>query len=207
MNKINLSIFMSGVGTNFLGIHNASKNKNFPGKIRLVVCDKDCQAFHLSKKLKYETLIVKKNEYKFETIIQSHLKQNKIELICLAGFMTILSPNFVSEWKNKILNIHPSILPVYPGLNTHKKVLKSGMRFHGSTVHIVNENIDDGKILGQFTFPIEKNYKMEDLIDKIKKSENYFYPKVIKKYIWTYFKKQDSFKSDIFKKNNVTYSY
>ena len=207
MNKINISIFVSGTGTNFLAIHKASKNKKFLGKINLVICDKGCPAFYLSKSLGYNTIVINKNCCDFENLINDHLIINNINLICLAGFMTILSSHFVKKWKGKILNIHPSILPLYPGLNTHNKVLKSGMKFHGSTVHIVDKNIDSGKIIGQFIFPIDPDSNKDDLIKKVKKNENYFYPKVINKYIWTYFKKKYKLKSEIFSRNNVVFSY
>ena len=127
MKKIKLSVFSSGVGSNLLAIHKASIKKNFPGKLNLVVCDKICPAFKLAKSLNYETKLISSLDHKkFEELVHDELIKYKIDLICLAGFMRILSPNFVSKWKNKILNIHPSILPSFPGLNTHKKVLSNG---------------------------------------------------------------------------------
>ena len=121
--------------------------------------------------------------------------------------MRVLSPKFVSQWENKILNIHPSILPLFPGLNTHKRILSNGIKIHGSTVHIVNEKLDSGKILGQFAFAVKSN-DLEFLIDNIKKYENLLYPEVIKKYIWTFLFKEDKFLKD--KKihmDNVVFSY
>ena len=121
--------------------------------------------------------------------------------------MRILSPKFVSKWKNKILNIHPSILPLFPGLNTHKKILSSGLKIHGSTIHIVTEKLDSGKILGQFAFAVKSN-DLDLLIDEIKKYENLLYPEVIKKYIWTFLFKEDKFLN--YKNihiDNVVFSY
>ena len=147
----------------------------------------------MAKRLNYETkLISSLDNEKFENLVHQKLIKNKIDLICLAGFMKILSPKFVSKWENKILNIHPSILPIYPGLDTHKKVLSNGIKIHGSTVHIVNDKIDSGKILGQFAIPVTNN-DVEYLKDTIKKYENIFYPEVIKKYIWTFIFKRDKF--------------
>ena len=121
--------------------------------------------------------------------------------------MRILSPKFVSKWKNKILNIHPSILPLFPGLNTHKKILSSGLKIHGSTVHIVNEQLDSGKILGQFAFAVRNN-DLDYLINNIKKYENLLYPEVIKKYIWTFLFKEDKFlKEKKIHVDNVVFSY
>ena len=208
MKKIKLSIFSSGVGSNLLAIHKASIKKNFPGKLNLVICDKICPAFKLAKSLNYETKLISSIDHKkFETLVHDELIKYKIDLICLAGFMKILSPNFVSKWKNKILNIHPSILPLFPGLNTHKKILLNGIKIHGSTVHIVNEKIDSGQILGQFAFAVESN-DLDFLIDNIKKYENLLYPEVIRKYIWTFLFKEDKFlKEKKIHIDNVVFSY
>ena len=208
MNKANLSVFASGVGSNLLAIHNASMDKNFPGKLQLVICNKICPAFELAKSLNYDTkLISYLDKEKFEVIVHQELIKKRIDLICLAGFMRILSPNFVSKWKDKILNIHPSILPLFPGLNTHKKILLNGLKIHGSTVHIVNEKIDSGKILGQFAFAVKSN-DLDFMVDNIKKYENLLYPEVIRKYIWTFLFKEDKFLQE---KNihidNVVFSY
>ena len=208
MNKANLSIFASGAGSNLLAIHNASMDKSFPGKLKLVICNKICPALELAKSLNYETkLISNLSIEKFEVIVHQELIKKKIDLICLAGFMRILSPNFVSKWKNKILNIHPSILPLFPGLDTHKKILLNGLKIHGSTVHIVNEKLDSGKILGQFAFAV-KSDDYDSLIQNIKKYENLLYPEVIRKYIWTFLFKEDKFlKKKNIHLNNVVFSY
>ena len=208
MNKANLSVFASGVGSNLLAIHNASIDKSFPGKLQLVICNKICPAFELAKSLNYDTkLISNLDKDKFEEIAHQELIKKKIDLICLAGYMRVLSPKFVFKWKNKILNIHPSILPLFPGLNTHKKILLNGVKIHGSTVHIVNERLDSGKILGQFAFAVKSN-DLDFLINNIKKYENLLYPEVIRKYIWTFLFKEDKFKKE--KKihiENVVFSY
>ena len=105
--------------------------------------------------MNYETILISSlDQKKFEAFVQDKLIKYKIDLICLAGFMRILSPKFFSKWKNKILNIHPSILPTFPGLNTHKKVLSNGLKIHGSTVQNVKEKLDTGKILVQFAIPV-----------------------------------------------------
>ena len=134
-------------------------------------------------------------------------EKKKIDLICLAGFMKILSPKFVLKWENKILNIHPSILPIFPGLHTHKKVLSNGLKIHGATVHIVNEKLDSGKILGQFAIQV-KSKDIEFLKNNIKKYENIFYPEVIKKYIWTFILKKDKFYNNNLTNNkDILFSY
>ena len=208
MNKANLSIFASGAGSNLLAIHKASMDKKFPGQLQLVICNKICPAFELAKSLNYRTKLISNLDIEsFEIIAHNELIEKKVDLICLAGFMKILSPKFVSKWKNKILNIHPSILPLFPGLNTHKKILSSGLKIHGSTVHIVNEKLDSGKILGQFAFAVKTN-DLNLLIDNIKKYENILYPEVIKKYIWTFLFKEDKFlKYKKIHTDNAIFSY
>ena len=208
MNKANLSVFASGTGSNLLAIHKASMERDFPGQLQLVICNKICPAFELAKSLNYETKLISGLDVKkFEQIAHKELIEKKIDLICLAGFMRVLSPKFVSKWKNKILNIHPSILPLFPGLNTHKKILSSGLKIHGSTIHIVTEKLDSGKILGQFAFAVKSN-DLDLLIDEIKKYENLLYPEVIKKYIWTFLFKEDKFsKNKKFNIDNVVFSY
>ena len=208
MNKANLSIFASGAGSNLLAIHKASMDREFPGQLQLVICNKICPAFELAKSLNYETKLISNLDInKFENIAHNELIKKKVDLICLAGFMKVLSSNFVLKWKNKILNIHPSILPLFPGLNTHTKILSSGLKIHGSTVHIVNEKLDSGKILGQFAFAVKGN-DLDLLIDNVKMYENLLYPEVIKKYIWTFLFKEDKFQN--YKKfdiDNVVFSY
>ncbi len=208
MNKATLSVFVSGTGSNLLAIHKASMEKFFPGKVKLVICNRICPAFELAKSLNYETKLISNLDIeKFEQIVQKQLIKNKIDLICLAGFMRILSPKFVSNWENKILNIHPSILPLFPGINTHKKVLSKGLKIHGSTVHVVNKKLDSGKILGQFAIPI-KNKDLKTLKYEIKKYENIFYPEVIRKYIWTFILKKDKFLcKKLIKDEQIIYSY
>ena len=208
MNKANLSIFASGAGSNLLAIHKASMDKNFPGQLQLVICNKICPAFELAKSLNYRTKLISNLDIEsFEIIAHNELIEKKVDLICLAGFMKVLSPKFVSKWKNKILNIHPSILPLFPGLNTHKKILSSGLKIHGSTVHIVNEKLDSGKILGQFAFAVKSN-DLDLLIENIKKYENILYPEVIKKYIWTFLFKEDKFlKYNNIHTNDAVFSY
>ena len=121
--------------------------------------------------------------------------------------MKILSAEFVLKWENKILNLHPSILPIFPGLNTHEKILSNGLKVHGSTVHIVNEKLDSGKILGQFAIPVRDN-DIKTIKYKIKKYENIFYPEVIRKYIWTFILKKDKFFSNKLDNNkDIIFSY
>ena len=118
----------------------------------------------------------------FEAEIQRELKNYKIELICLAGFMRVLSSNFVDCWKGKILNIHPSLLPNYKGLNTHKRVLENGEKLTGCTVHEVTPELDCGRILGQATVPVLPHDTVESIRLRVLEKEHLLYPRVLKQF-------------------------
>ena len=109
------------------------------------------------------------------------LKKNKIDLICLAGFMKILSKSFIKRFGGKILNIHPSLLPKYKGLNTHERVIKNNEKYSGCTIHFVSSKLDSGKIIMQKKVKISKNETIKSLKDKVLKQEHILYPRAIKK--------------------------
>jgi phosphoribosylglycinamide formyltransferase-1 len=119
----------------------------------------------------------------FEEKLLELIIKSRADLICLAGFMRILSPLFVKKFKNVILNIHPSLLPLFPGLNTHKKALLSGMALHGATVHIVTDKLDRGKILGQCIVPVHNEDTQTTLAARLLKKEHILYPKVVRRFI------------------------
>ena len=112
-----------------------------------------------------------------------NLKKNKINLICLAGFMKILSKQIINVYKNRILNIHPSLLPKYKGLNTHERVIKNKEKYSGSTVHLVSDKLDSGKIILQKKIKVSKNDSIKTIEKKILKIEHKLYPNAIKKYL------------------------
>jgi phosphoribosylglycinamide formyltransferase-1 len=122
-----------------------------------------------------------KNKIKDENKILNQLDKSSIKLICLAGFMVILSQNFIKKFKGQILNIHPSLLPKYKGLNTHRKAIENNEKYSGCTVHLVTSKLDSGKIILQKKVKINKNDKPKTLAKKILKQEHILYPKAIKK--------------------------
>ncbi len=209
MKKIKTAVFISGEGSNFKSIYRNSKKKDFPFKIEIVISDRKCKGHEFSKSVIDKTYILENhNKNDFEKEAHKILKNNEIELICLAGFMKILSKEFVKKWANKILNIHPSILPLFPGLNTHKKVIKQGMKIHGSTVHIVDKGIDTGTIIAQSAITINNLDDEKVIEEKIKKTEHYLYSRAIRNYVLHfYFKKnKNSLKSLKNKYSRVLYS-
>ena len=149
--KILCAVFISGRGTNLRSIYKFSKKKLSKINIKLVISSKsNVEGLKFSRSKKIITKVINyKKKHIAEKKILHYLKVNKIELICLAGFMKILSKNFIKKFKNKIINIHPSLLPKYKGLNTHERVIKNKEKFSGCTVHMVNEKLDSGKIIIQ----------------------------------------------------------
>ena len=181
--KIKTAVFISGTGSNLKNLIKFSKQKNFPISINLIISNKS-----KAKGLIYGNIFkIKKKVFNFgskinaEKKILSLLYRNKIELICLAGFMKILSKSFIQKFNGKILNIHPSLLPKYKGLNTHARALKNHDKYSGCTVHLVNSKLDSGKIIVQKKVKINKNDSVTTLSKRVLKQEHKLYPEAIKK--------------------------
>ena len=181
--KIKCAVFISGNGSNLKSLIQFSKKKNSPISIELIISDnpkakglKFGKIFKISKKV-----FNYKNKIIAEKKIISEIKNKKIKLICLAGFMRILSKNFIETFKGKILNIHPSLLPKYKGLDTHKRALSNREIYSGCTVHVVNSRLDSGKIILQKKVKITKSDTTKSLAKKILSQEHKLYPKAINK--------------------------
>tara|TARA_B100000401_G_scaffold98821_1_gene63668 strand:- start:21 stop:605 length:585 start_codon:yes stop_codon:yes gene_type:complete len=181
--KINISIFISGTGSNLknLIIHSFKKNSKF--KITLIITNNPkAKGLNFAKKFKIEKKIINYSNIKnAEKKILIELKKNKVNLICLAGFMKILSKNFIKNFKGKIINIHPSLLPKYKGLNTHQRAMNNREKYSGCTVHYVNSKLDSGKIILQKKVRILKNDTFNSLNKRVLKHEHIIYPKALKK--------------------------
>ena len=182
-NKIKTAVFISGKGSNLISLIKFSKLQKSPISINLIITNNK-----LAKGLKYGVIFkIKKKIIQFinkdvaEKKILNELKKNKIELICLAGFMKIISKNFIKNFKGKILNIHPSLLPKYKGLNTHQRAIKNKDKYSGCTVHFVNSKLDSGKIILQKKVRILKKDTPVSLARKILAQEHKLYPKAILK--------------------------
>jgi phosphoribosylglycinamide formyltransferase-1 len=182
-NKIKTAVFISGTGSNLKSLIKFSKLKKAPISINLIISNNP-----ESKGLQYAKIFkIKKKIFDFdknnidEKKILYELKKNKIRLICLAGFMKILSKNFIKNFNGYILNIHPSLLPKFKGLNTHEKVIKNREKYSGCTVHFVNSKLDSGKIILQKKVNINKDETPKSLAKKILVQEHKLYPKSILK--------------------------
>ena len=183
--KKKIAILISGTGTNMEAIIKDSKTINYPGIVKFVLSNNpDASGIIKAKNLGIKTFVFHVNKNLsiklFEKRLLNLLIKEKIELICLAGFMQILSENFLQNYNGTILNIHPSILPSIKGLNTHQRILEKKIKTHGATVHIVNSELDSGKILGQVTINISKKDNPKTLARKLIKKEHKLYTKVIR---------------------------
>ena len=173
---------VSGTGSNMLTLLEKLKNEPLINFAIIISNIPSSPGLKKAQQLGYncEVLRDRKNTDNFEHCLHKLLLKENIQLICLAGFMKILSPSFIGNWKNRILNIHPSLLPKFKGLNTHSRVLESGDKIHGCTVHYVNERLDDGKILAQRTVEVTRNDNSATLAKKVLIEEHKLYSRVVR---------------------------
>ena len=183
LKKIKTAVFISGTGSNLKNIIEFSKKKRSPISINLII-----SSSHQAKGLGFANQFkIKKKVFIYYNVkiterkILNLLEKEKIKFICLAGFMKILSKNFIRGFKGKIINNHPSLLPKYKGLNTHNRVIKQKEKFSGCTVHFVNSKLDSGKIILQKKVKILKKETEASLAKKILAQEHKLYPKAILK--------------------------
>ena len=188
LDKINTAVFISGKGSNLKNLIKFSKIKKTSFQIKLIVSNNNkakglryADQFKISKKI-----INFYNSKTAERKILLELKKHKINFICLAGFMKILSNYFIKKFEGKIINIHPSLLPQYKGLNTHNRVIKNNENYSGCTVHYVSAKLDSGKIILQKKVKISKKDTPYTLEKKILKKEHLLYPKAIKKIFFNF---------------------
>tara|TARA_Y100000591_G_C21480257_1_gene520110 strand:+ start:46 stop:627 length:582 start_codon:yes stop_codon:yes gene_type:complete len=180
-NKIRTAVFISGTGSNLKSLIKFSKTNKSPISIEFIVSNNaHAKGLNYAKIHKIKKKILNfKNKSFSEKKLLSILKKHKINFICLAGFMQILSKNFIKKFNGKILNIHPSLLPKYKGLNTHKRALNNQEKYSGCTVHFVNDKLDSGKIIMQKKIKISKKETETSLAKKILTQEHKLYPKAI----------------------------
>ena len=183
LKKTKTAVFISGKGSNLENLIKFSKKKFSPISINLIISNTNyAKGLKYSKKYNIQKKIISfKNKKLAEKYIFKILLKKNINLICLAGFMKILSRNFIKKFKGKIINIHPSLLPKYKGLNTHKKAIENNDKYAGCSVHFVTAKIDSGKIIMQKKVKIKKNDTVVSLTKKVLENEHLIYPAAIKK--------------------------
>ena len=181
-NKTKVAVFISGRGTNFKSLFYFSKKKKSKVQICIVISNKKyAKGLNFAKKhnIKFQ-IYTFKNSLKDELKVLQILKKKNINIICLAGFMKILSMEFIKKFKGKIINIHPSLLPKYKGLDTHNRAINNNDKYSGCTVHYVTPKLDSGKIILQKKVKIFKNDNAKSLQKRILKQEHKIYPKALK---------------------------
>ena len=182
LKKIKTAVFISGTGSNLKNLIKFSKTKISPILIKLIISNsKKAKGLKYSTQYNIEKKIVNFNNNFSENKILNYINKKNIKFICLAGFMKVLSKNFIKKFKGKIVNIHPSLLPKYKGLNTHKRALKNKEKFAGCTVHYVTTKLDSGKIILQKKVKIKKRDTVNSLKKKILNKEHQLYPAAIRK--------------------------
>ena len=183
INKVKTAVFISGNGSNLKSLIKFSRSNKSPISIKLIISNNSkAKGLSYGKIFKIKKRVINfKNTKIFDDKLISILRKNQIEMICLAGFMKILSKYFIKEFNGKIINIHPSLLPKYKGLNTHQKVLDNKEKYSGCTVHIVNSKLDSGKIILQRKVKISRKDDLTSLAKKVLKIEHLIYPAAIKK--------------------------
>jgi len=187
---LNLVILISGRGSNMENILKAVKKNKIPIKPTLVISNKpDAKGLAIAQKLGVKTEVVESNglkggNWEYDSKLISVLEKHKITpqncLICLAGFMRIMSPEFIRHYKGRIMNIHPAILPAFPGLHSQRQALEYGVKYSGCTVHFVDEGVDTGPIILQSVVKITDDDTEESISKKILKEEHKIYPKAVK---------------------------
>jgi len=185
----NLGILISGRGSNMESILKAIKKQKIPINPAIVISNKqNARGLLIAKRLGIQTEVIDSRDFKgkrlqYDKKVISVLKKYKVTptngLVCLAGFMRIISPYFIKEYKNKILNIHPAILPAFPGLDAQKQAIDAGAKFSGCTVHFVDEGVDSGPIIIQEIVKISDKDTEKTLSKKILKKEHEIYPKAV----------------------------
>jgi phosphoribosylglycinamide formyltransferase 1 len=183
--KFKLAVLVSGQGSNLQAIIDSIEKNNLEAKISLILSNvRDAYALRRGKKHGLESVFLNPKNFSsrddYEKQMIELLQAKSIDLVCLAGFMRILGKKFIEAFSGKIINIHPSLLPAFPGLNVQEKALEHGTKFSGCTVHFVNEEVDGGAIILQAIIPILDEDDVQSLSDRILEQEHIIYPEAIR---------------------------
>jgi len=185
MARMKLGVLISGRGSNLQSLLDACAEPDYPAQIALVISNRpDAKGLERAREAGVDTLVVDHSEYDsrpaFEEALHAALADAEVDLVCLAGFMRILDADFVAKWRNRIINIHPSLLPAYRGLRTHERAIEDGVRFSGCTVHYVRPEMDDGPIILQAVVPVKLDDTPESLAKRVLAYEHRIYPEAVR---------------------------
>tara|TARA_A100001011_G_scaffold377847_1_gene441966 strand:- start:618 stop:1202 length:585 start_codon:yes stop_codon:yes gene_type:complete len=183
LKKISTAVFISGTGSNLRSLIKFSKKKGSKFAIELIISNNSkAKGLNYAQKFKIKKKIIDySRKQNIDNKILKNLEKYNIKLICLAGFMKILSQNFIKKFNGKIINIHPSLLPKYKGLNPHQRIIDNKEKYSGCTVHFVNSKLDSGKIIIQKKVKVLKNDTANSLAKRILREEHILYPKALNK--------------------------
>jgi phosphoribosylglycinamide formyltransferase 1 len=184
--RVKVAVLISGNGSNLQALIDAASAPDYPAQIAFVLSNKaDAYGLERAKKAGIPTAVVSHADFpdreSFDRAMHAELEKHGIALLCLAGFMRILSPWFTQTWAGKAINIHPSLLPAYKGTHTHQRVLEAGEKQHGCTVHWVTEELDSGAIIGQSALEILPSDTAESLQQRVHALEHALYPAILAK--------------------------
>ncbi|WP_262691726.1 phosphoribosylglycinamide formyltransferase [Kordiimonas aestuarii] len=185
MRKLRLGVMISGSGTNLQALINACEKGDYPATIEVVISNRpDAKGLDRARGAGIKAVCVDHKGYEersqFEDAIHECLSDHKVQLVCLAGFMRLLGSEFVGRWKDRMINIHPSLLPSYKGLHTHARALEDGVKFAGCTIHYVRPEMDNGPIIMQAAIPIAPDETEDSLIAKTLEYEHRMYPAAVR---------------------------
>ena len=186
MSKKRVAVLISGRGSNMTALIEAAKAKDYPAEIVLVISNRpEATGLARARAAGVTTAIVDhtlfgKDRTAFERALDAELQTHRIDLVCLAGFMRLLTPWFVNRWSGRMLNIHPSLLPQFKGLHTHRRALEAGVKRHGATVHFVVPEMDAGPIVMQDSVAVHENDTEETLAARVLELEHKIYPRALR---------------------------
>lgn len=189
MRRRRVGVLISGRGSNLSALLSASRDTAFPAEIACVVANNpQAQGLQAAAAAGVPVLAVDHRDHgrareAHERAIQLALDEHRVEFVCLAGYMRLLTPWFVGLWQGRMLNIHPSLLPAFPGLETHARAIEAGAKIHGCTVHLVTETMDEGPILGQAAVPVLAGDDADLLAARVLAQEHRLYPAVLKAFL------------------------
>jgi phosphoribosylglycinamide formyltransferase 1 len=187
--KRRVAILISGRGSNMAALIEAARGDAYPAEIALVVSNRpDAAGLHHAREAGIDARAIDHRPFHgdragHEAEIGAALASAGIELVCLAGYMRLLTPTFVTAWRGRMLNIHPSLLPAFPGLHTHARAIATGVKLHGCTVHLVSEQMDEGLILAQAAVPVLAGDTKETLADRVLAQEHLIYPTALTAFV------------------------
>ena len=182
MTRKRVGVLISGRGSNMAALIEAAKTPDYPAEIALVLSNRpDAGGIATARGQSFATEIVDHTQFgkdraAFERAMQGVLERHRIEIVCLAGFMRLLTPWFIERWQNRMLNIHPALLPSFKGLDTHARALAAGVKLHGATVHFVVPDMDSGPIVAQGALAVRDDDTKETLAARVIKLEHRLYP-------------------------------